>query len=65
MFKVAATENQDVDVDEYAATASGYIQKCTEDVWTKRCISGNEKPWMTTEVRALLRSQDATFIWRQ
>lgn len=32
VFREAATKNQEVDIEEYAETVSGYIQKCLEDL---------------------------------
>ena len=40
-----------------------YIKVCTDHVTTERCIRvyGNCKPWMTAEVRSLLKAQDTAF----
>lgn len=60
MFKAAATVNHHTQVEEYAETVSAYIQKCMEDVSVIKTIStrANEKPWMTSEVRATLKEQN-------
>lgn len=41
------------DVNDYAEVVSGYIQKHAEDVSVIKSIT-NQKPWMSTEARALL-----------
>ena len=63
MFKEAATDGQHTDVEEYAGTVSAYISKCMEDVSVVKNITtrANEKPWMTSEVRKLLRVRNNAF----
>uniref|UniRef100_A0A3B5PZ90 Reverse transcriptase domain-containing protein n=1 Tax=Xiphophorus maculatus TaxID=8083 RepID=A0A3B5PZ90_XIPMA len=63
MFKAAATYNDQINIDEYAMTVSAYINKCTEDVSiTKNIITRtNQKPWMTKEVREMLKAQNSAF----
>lgn len=48
--------------DEFAMSVSGYIQKCMEDITVIRNITtrANHKPWITAEVRAMLKARDAT-----
>lgn len=54
VFKAAATENHNTDVEEYAEAVSAYIQKFVEDDCVVKNITtrANQKPWMTNEVRA-------------
>ncbi len=63
MFREAATVNQHINVEEYAASVSAYIQKCTEDVDVTKniIIRANQKPWMTGEVRAMQKARNAAF----
>uniref|UniRef100_A0A3B1K1K8 Reverse transcriptase domain-containing protein n=1 Tax=Astyanax mexicanus TaxID=7994 RepID=A0A3B1K1K8_ASTMX len=63
VFKEAASYGKVIDIGEYAETVSAYIQKCIEDVQTtKHIISrANEKPWMTSELRKLLKARDSAF----
>uniref|UniRef100_A0A3B1IXV6 Reverse transcriptase domain-containing protein n=1 Tax=Astyanax mexicanus TaxID=7994 RepID=A0A3B1IXV6_ASTMX len=63
MFREAATEGDSVDLEEYAASVTGYISKCIDDVTVSKTITTrpNQKPWMTAEVRALLRTRDSAF----
>ncbi|XP_049331041.1 probable RNA-directed DNA polymerase from transposon BS [Astyanax mexicanus] len=63
MFREAATEGDSVDLEEYAASVTGYISKCIDDVTVSKTITTrpNQKPWMTAEVRALLRTCDSAF----
>ncbi|XP_068506804.1 transmembrane protein 176 isoform X8 [Syngnathus scovelli] len=44
-------------------TVSAYINKCTEDVSTTKNIitRGNQRPWMTEEVRQTLRARNSAF----
>lgn len=50
-------------MEEYAASVYAYIQNCMEDVCvTKNIITwANQKPWMTSKVRGLLKGQSAAF----
>uniref|UniRef100_A0A3B1J4C9 Reverse transcriptase domain-containing protein n=1 Tax=Astyanax mexicanus TaxID=7994 RepID=A0A3B1J4C9_ASTMX len=63
MFREAATEGDSVDLEEYAASVTGYISKCIDDVTVSKTITTrpNQKPWMTAEVRVLLRTRDSAF----
>ena len=63
IFKEAATEGNHTDVEEYAGTVSAYIHKCMEDVSVVKSITtrANEKPWMTSKVRALLKVRNTAF----
>lgn len=58
MFKAAAMDNHHMWVEEYAKSVSAYIQKCMVDVGVSKNISSwaNEKPWMTSEVLAMLKA---------
>lgn len=50
-------------IKEYAETVTSYIAKCAEDVTVVKTFTtrNNQKPWMTAEVRLLLKAQDAAF----
>nr|XP_043882686.1 uncharacterized protein LOC122769872 [Solea senegalensis] len=63
MFREAATDSQHTDVEEYAASVTGYIQWCMEEVTVEKTIvtRANQKPWMTKEVRTRLRERNAAF----
>ncbi|KAL6475087.1 hypothetical protein MHYP_G00161270 [Metynnis hypsauchen] len=63
MFKTAATIESLVDVNEYATSVTGFIKKCVDDVTQIRHIRTlpNQKPWMNSEVRSLLKERDAAF----
>ena len=63
MFREAATDNHHTDVGEYAASVSGYIQWCMEQVTVTKMITtrANQKPWMTKEVCERLRGRNAAF----
>ncbi|KAL0148289.1 hypothetical protein M9458_056435, partial [Cirrhinus mrigala] len=63
MFKQAATYNNTTDLQEYAETATAYINKCTEDVTVAKTITvrANQKPWMTGEVYRLLKARNVAF----
>ncbi|KAK1787521.1 hypothetical protein P4O66_016022 [Electrophorus voltai] len=61
-FKEAATNGGTVNLEEYTASVTGYISKCI-DVTVSKTITScpNQKPWMTAEVRMLLRTRDSAF----
>uniref|UniRef100_A0A4W6DNS9 Reverse transcriptase domain-containing protein n=1 Tax=Lates calcarifer TaxID=8187 RepID=A0A4W6DNS9_LATCA len=63
MFKTAATYNDHTNIDEYATSVSAYISKCTEDVSVRKTIiiRANQKPWMTAEVRKMLKARNSAF----
>ncbi len=63
MFKKAATYNNHTDLQEYTETVTAYIKKCIDDVTVTKTITtrANQKPWMTAEVRGLLKIRDETF----
>ncbi|KAK3574928.1 hypothetical protein QTP86_019810, partial [Hemibagrus guttatus] len=48
---------------EYTTSVTSYISKCIDDVTVSKTITtcSNQKPWMTAEVRALLKSRDSAF----
>ena len=61
--KTAASQEDQIDIEEYAEAVTSYIAKCTEDVTVIKTFTaqGNRKPWMTTVVRSLLIARDAAF----
>ncbi len=63
MFKEAATYNNHTELQEYTETVTAYIKKCIDDVTVTKTIStrANQKPWMTTELRGLLKTRDEAF----
>ncbi len=63
MFKEAATYNNHTDLQEYTETVTAYIKKCMDDVTVTKTITthANQKPWMTAEVRGLLKTRDEAF----
>ncbi|KAI2650776.1 hypothetical protein H4Q32_000841 [Labeo rohita] len=63
MFREAATYNNHTDLHEYTETVTAYIKKCIDDVTVTKTITtrANQKPWMTAEVRGLLKSRDDAF----
>ncbi len=63
MFKEAATNNNHTDLQEYTETVTAYIKKCMDDVTVTKTITtrANQKPWMTAEVRGLLKTRDEAF----
>ncbi len=60
MFKEAATYNYHTDLQEYTEIVTAYIKKCIDDVTVTKTITtrANQKPWMTAEVRGLLKTRD-------
>ncbi|KAI2645940.1 hypothetical protein H4Q32_025291 [Labeo rohita] len=63
MFREAATYNNHTDLHEYTDTVTAYIKKCIDDVTVTKTITtrANQKPWMTAEVRGLLKTRDDAF----
>ncbi|KAK1802807.1 hypothetical protein P4O66_021353, partial [Electrophorus voltai] len=63
-FKEAASDGDTVNLEEYIASVTGYISKCIDDVTVSKTITTrpNQKPWMTAEVRMLLRTHDRTTL---
>ncbi len=63
MFKEAATYNNHTNLQEYTETVTAYIKKCIDDVTVTKTITtrANQKPWMTAEVRGLLKTRDEAF----
>ncbi len=63
IFKEAATYHDHTDLQEYTKTVTAYIKKCIDDVTVTKTITTrtNQKPWMTAEVRGLLKTRDDAF----
>ncbi|KAI4885370.1 hypothetical protein NFI96_008195 [Prochilodus magdalenae] len=63
MFREAATYSTTTDLEEYTSSVTSYIGKCIDDVTVSKTITTrpNQKPWMTAEVRALLKARDSAF----
>ncbi|KAK1804854.1 hypothetical protein P4O66_003555 [Electrophorus voltai] len=62
-FKEAATDGGTVNLEEYTTSVTVYISKCIDDVTVSKTITTrpNQKPWMTADVRMLLRTHDSAF----
>ncbi|KAK3570014.1 hypothetical protein QTP86_009166 [Hemibagrus guttatus] len=62
MFRGAATNGDSINLEEYTTSLTSYISKCIDDVTISKTITthSNQKPWMTAEVCALLKSRDST-----
>ncbi|KAI4892700.1 hypothetical protein NFI96_006085 [Prochilodus magdalenae] len=60
MFSEAATYSTTTDLEEYTSSVTSYISKCIDDVTVSKTITTRpyQKPWMTAEVRALLKARD-------
>ncbi|KAI4885681.1 hypothetical protein NFI96_002641 [Prochilodus magdalenae] len=58
-----AAYSNTTDSEEYTSSVTSYIGKCIDDVVVSKTITTrpNQKPWMTAEVRALLKAQDSAF----
>ncbi|KAK3552018.1 hypothetical protein QTP70_031593, partial [Hemibagrus guttatus] len=52
-----------INLEEYTTSVTSYISKCIDDVTVSKTITtrSNQKPWMTAEVRALLKLRDSAF----
>ncbi|KAK3571338.1 hypothetical protein QTP86_007561 [Hemibagrus guttatus] len=52
-----------INLEEYTTSVTSYIGKCIDDVTVSKTITtcSNQKPWMTAEVHALLKSRDSAF----
>ncbi|KAI4882847.1 hypothetical protein NFI96_022069 [Prochilodus magdalenae] len=63
MFREAAAYSTTTDLEEYTSSVTSYISKCIDDVTVSKTITTrpNQKPWMTAEVRALLKARDSAF----
>ncbi|KAK3565926.1 hypothetical protein QTP86_021443, partial [Hemibagrus guttatus] len=63
MFRDAATKDDTTDLEEYMSSVTSYISKCIDDVTISKSITtrSNQKPWVTTKVRALPKSRDFAF----
>lgn len=50
-------------MEEYTSVVTGYISKYIDDVTTTKIITTRprQKPWITTEVRALLKARDTAY----
>ncbi len=61
MFKETATYNNHTDLQEYTETVTAYIKNCIDDVTVTKTITtrANQKPWMTAEVRRVLKRYQA------
>ncbi|KAK3570992.1 hypothetical protein QTP86_033394, partial [Hemibagrus guttatus] len=62
-FREVATNGHSINLEEYTTSVTNCIGKCIDDVTVSRTITtrSNQKPWMTVEVHALLKSRDSAF----
>lgn len=62
MFKQAATYNT-TDLQEDVETLAAYMRKCIDNIKVTKTISAraNQKPWLTGEVRRLMRARNNAF----
>ncbi|KAI5087280.1 gastrula zinc finger protein XlCGF28.1-like [Silurus meridionalis] len=62
MFREAATNGDSINLKEYTSVTSN-ISKCVDDVTISKTITtrSNQKPWMTANVRVLLKHRDSAF----
>lgn len=62
-FKDTATANKHTNMEEYSATVSAFIKKCTEDICVIKNITtwANQKPWMKSEVYGMLKARNVAF----
>ncbi|KAK3571346.1 hypothetical protein QTP86_008274 [Hemibagrus guttatus] len=63
MFRETATNSDSINLEEYTTSVTSYNGKCIDDVTVSKTITtrSKQKPWMTAEVRALLKSRDSAF----
>ncbi|KAI5625328.1 gastrula zinc finger protein XlCGF28.1-like [Silurus asotus] len=63
MFREAATNGDSINLEEYTSSVTSYISKCVDDVTISKTITtrSNQKPWITANVRALLKQRDSAF----
>ncbi|KAK3525553.1 hypothetical protein QTP86_034852, partial [Hemibagrus guttatus] len=63
IFRESATNGVTTDLEEYTSSETNYISKCINEVTISKSITtrSNQKPWMTTKVRALIKSRDSAF----
>lgn len=56
----AASCGSCIDLEEYTETVTAYISKFIDDVTATKAVTSraNQRPWLTAEVRMLLRMQD-------
>ncbi|KAK3515310.1 hypothetical protein QTP70_013457 [Hemibagrus guttatus] len=59
-LREAATNGDTINLEEYTTSVTSYISKCIDDVTVSKTITtrSNQKPWMTAEAHALLKSRD-------
>ncbi len=63
LFKETASYNNHIDLQEYTETVTAYIKNCIDDVTVTKTITTRaiQKPWMTAEVRGLLKTRNGGF----
>lgn len=65
MFREAAAFSGSANLEQYTASGTGYFRKYIDDVSVSKTIvtCPHQKPWMTGEVRMLLRTWDNQVRW--
>ena len=63
MFATQATHDSHTDIDSYASSVLDYIKSNINSVTTLKRITTfpNQKPWMNSEVRILLKARNSAF----
>lgn len=63
IFREAETTSNSINLVDYTASLTSYINKCNDDITDSKTITthSNQKPWMTAVVCALLKSRDSAF----
>ncbi|KAF7711966.1 hypothetical protein HF521_000977 [Silurus meridionalis] len=63
MFASQATLDSHTDMDSYTSSVLDHINTCIDNVTTVKHVKcfPNQKPWMNSEVRLLLKARDAAF----
>lgn len=63
IFREAASTGDFIDLQEYTEAVMGFISKCVGDVTVVKTVKtrATNKPWLTGEVRSLLKTPDSAF----
>ncbi|KAK3542247.1 hypothetical protein QTP86_021469, partial [Hemibagrus guttatus] len=63
MFASQATSGTQTDINTYTSSVLDHINTCTDNVTTVKHVKHfpNQKSWMNSEVRLLLKARDAAF----
>ena len=63
IFTEAASSGYSIDLQEYAEVVIGFISKGVDDVTVVKTVKTRvtKEPWLTDEVRSLLKTRDSAF----